>query len=154
MKVWKAVRFSCRNTTYSRSSKSASSTCASPSPSGLWSSCGNTSRSWRRCVTLILCLLCWWCVCISYEFVSEKGDGWGSQRMWLHSHGAGEAGAGELLRSSLSHLARHLTSGCSGGDDPVMNALCIALEKSLAEFTVSVFTVNESLRLPSNIHDH
>lgn len=40
------------------------------------------------------------------------------------------------------------------GDDPVMNALCIALEKSLAEFTVSVFIVNESLRLPSNIHDH
>lgn len=71
--------------------------------------------------------------------------------MWLHSHG--EVGAGELLRSLPSHLAWHLTSGCSGGGGlflAVMNVLYIAVEKSLAEYTDSVFNVNECVLLPSS----
>jgi len=51
-------------------------------------------------------------------------------------------------------LALNLRMLMSWGDDPVMNALYIALEKILAEFTASVFIVNECFRLPSNIHDH
>lgn len=74
------------------------------------------------------------------------------QRMWLHSHG--EEGAGELLRSLPSHLAWHLTSGCSGGIVSSCNECTVHCfgKKSLAEYTVSVFSVNECVLFPSNCH--